>query len=78
MKVWALLGAARGPAAEALDAAAGVDELLLAGVEGVAGGADLDADLGLRGAGDELVAARAVNVGEDVFGVYLGLHLQGV
>src|SRR5579884_18253 len=62
------------PALEALDAAAGVDQLLLAGVEGVAGGADLDVDLGLGGASRELVAARAGDVGLDVLGMDFGLH----
>src|ERR671934_2053116 len=45
------------PALEALDAAAGVDELLLARVEGMACRADLDVQLGLRRPGHELVAA---------------------
>src|SRR5438045_576643 len=66
--------AARGPAPEALDAAARVDELLLAGVERMAGRADLDVELRLRRAGIELVAARAANVGEDVVGMDAGLH----
>ena len=51
---------------EALDASTGVDQLLSAGEEGMARVADVDADLRLRGAGLEGVAAgagdRAVNV----------------
>src|SRR3954447_25590721 len=53
---------ARGPALEALDAAAGVHQLLLARVERVAVGADLDVQLCLRGASRELVPARAAHV----------------
>src|SRR4051794_28279901 len=68
------LGGAGGAAAEAVDAAAGVHELLPARVERVAVRADLDVDLGLRRAGRELVAARAPHVGLDVFGVDSGLH----
>ena len=50
-------------AAEALDAAGGVDQLLLAGEEGVAGGADFDHQVSLvRGAGIEGVAAGALDV----------------
>src|SRR5271154_687698 len=49
-------------AAEALDAACGVDQLLLAGEEGVAGGADFENDVALvRGAGGEAVAAGALD-----------------
>ena len=59
---------------EALDATAGVDQLLPAGVERVAGGADLDVDLGLGRAGHELVAARAAYVSVDVLGMDIGLH----
>src|ERR1051325_4927094 len=47
---------------EALDAAAGVEELLLARVERVAVGADLDVELGLRRAGRERVPARTGHV----------------
>ena len=47
-------------AAEAFDASRGVYQLLLAGEERVASGADFDVDVALvRGAGDEAVAARA-------------------
>ena len=59
---------------EALDAAAGIDKLLLAGVERMALGADLDVDLRLRRAGHEVVPARAGDVGLDVVGVNVGLH----
>src|SRR5271156_3995025 len=49
-------------AAEALDAAGGVDQLLLAGEEGVAGGADFENDVALvRGAGGGAVAAGALD-----------------
>src|SRR5581483_9828504 len=61
-------------ALEALHAAAGVDQLLLASVEGVAGRADLDVELGLRRPGLELVAARAAHGREHVVGMDAGLH----
>src|ERR1700742_3100812 len=67
--------AALGHAAlEALDATAAVDELLAARVERVAVRADLDAQLVLSRAGDELVAARAVHVCSCVRRVDLRLH----
>ena len=66
--------AAGGAAAEALDPAAGVDQLLLARVERVAVRADLDVQLGLGRAGRELVAAGAADVRLDVLGMDLGLH----
>ena len=50
-------------ALEALDASAGVHQLLPARVERVAVRAHLDVQLVARGAGDELVAACAANVG---------------
>src|SRR5690606_17194218 len=61
---------------EAGDAAAGVQDLLLARVERVARAADLDVDLaGGRGAvGRERVAAGAGHLGDDVLGVDTGLH----
>src|SRR5207248_10759858 len=62
------------PALEALDAATGVHQLLLARVERVAGRADLDVQLGLGGARLELVAAGAANGREDVLGMDAGLH----
>src|SRR4051812_20017849 len=54
--------------AEPLDAAGGVDELLLAGEERVAGRADVDVQFRLGAAGDERVAAGAMNVTGDVLG----------
>src|SRR5439155_11627165 len=62
------------PALEALDASARVDQLLLARVERVAVGADLDVELGLRGTRLERVPAGARNGREDVFGMNLRLH----
>src|ERR687898_2561873 len=62
------------PALEALHPTAGVDELLLARVERVALGADLDVELVLRRARPELVSARARDVREDVVGMDVGLH----
>ena len=51
-------------AAEALDASGGINQLLLAGEEGVAGGADFEDDVSLvGGAGLEVVAAGAADVG---------------
>jgi hypothetical protein len=44
---------------EALDAAGGVDDLLLAGVQGMAVGANLDMDFGARGTGLDPEAAGA-------------------
>jgi hypothetical protein len=50
-------------AAEALDAAGRVDQLLLAGEERVAGGADFENDVALvRRAGGKVVAARALDL----------------
>src|SRR3954471_21747160 len=64
-------------AAEALDAAAGIHQLLLARVERVAVGADLDVNLCLRRTSRELVPARAAHVSFYVFGVEIGLHSVG-
>src|SRR4029077_3085902 len=66
------------PTVEPLDAAPGVDQLLLAGEEGVALRAELDAQGGNRGAGGELVAARAVHLALDVLGVDVGLHDRSI
>src|SRR3954453_22248648 len=63
-----------GAALEALDAPAGVDQLLPARVERMAVRADLDVNLGLRGARGELVAARKANVRLHVLRVDFGLH----
>ena len=49
--------------AEFVDATCGINELLLAGVEGVALGADLDGDVLLRGAGLVHGAASAADRG---------------
>src|SRR5215210_6751565 len=68
------LARARCTAAEALDAPAGVHELLTARVEGMAVRADLDMQLRLGGAGPELVAARAADVCGAVLGVNVCLH----
>src|SRR5262245_38627874 len=70
----ALLAGALETPLEALDAAAGVEELLLARVERVAVGANLDVELGLRRAGRERVPARAGHGREDVLGMDTGLH----
>src|SRR5699024_9182164 len=63
---------------EAGDAAAGVQDLLLAGVERMARGADLGADDAIRlgAAGGERVAAGAGHLGLDVCGVDLSLHVS--
>src|SRR4051794_25202241 len=67
-------GALGSAAPEALDATAGVHELLPARVERVAVRADLDVDLRLGRARRELVAARATDVRLDVLGMDVGLH----
>jgi hypothetical protein len=54
---------------EPLDATPGVDQLLLTGVERVALGAKLDMQVVTGRPRVELVAARAVHVGEGVIGV---------
>src|ERR671939_517797 len=61
------------PPLEALDAAAGVEELLLARVERVAVRADLDVQLGLRRSRLERVPARAGDRRQDVLGMDAGL-----
>src|SRR5215218_11096004 len=66
--------AAGGAPAEALNAAAGVHELLAARVEGMAVRADLDVQLRLRGTRPELVAAGAADVRGDVLGMNVCLH----
>src|SRR4051812_14347458 len=68
----------RVPALEPLDAATGVDELLLARVEGVTLGAQLHAQRWDRRAGHELVATRAVHLALDVVRVNSGLHIGPV
>ena len=59
---------------ELINAAAGVDQLLLAGVEGVALGADLNGDVLLGGAGLDDVAAGASDGGLLVIGMDSFLH----
>ena len=59
---------------ELINAAAGVDELLLAGVEGMALGADFDGDVLLGGAGGDDFAAGAADGGLFVLGMDSGLH----
>jgi hypothetical protein len=54
---------------ETLDAPARVDQLLFAGVEGVALGAELHVQIVFRRPRVELVAARAVHVGKLIIGV---------
>src|SRR4051794_29392073 len=70
----ALALAPRSATLEALDPAARIDQLLLAGVEGMARRADLHVQLGLRRARIELVPARAADVGEHVVGMDAGFH----
>src|SRR5213075_759579 len=60
--------------AEALHAAGGVDHLLLAGEEGVAGAAHFNVDDGGRRARDKAVPARALDGRALVFGVNSGFH----
>src|SRR5581483_2226064 len=62
------------PALEALDPSTGVHELLLARIEGVALGADLDVQLGLGRMDLERVPAGARHRGEHVIGMDTGLH----
>ena len=59
---------------ELINAAAGVDQLLLAGVEGVALGADLNGDILLGGAGLDHGAASAPDGGLLVIGMDSFLH----
>ena len=59
---------------ELVNAAAGVDQLLLAGVEGVALGADFHGDVLLGGAGLDDGAASALDGGLLVIGMDSFLH----
>ena len=59
---------------ELVNTAAGVDQLLLAGVERVALGANLDGDVLAGGAGLDDVAAGAPDCGLIIFGMYAFLH----
>ena len=60
---------------ELVHAAAGVDELLLAGVEGVALGADFNRDVLLGGTGLNHVAAGAANRGRLIIGMNAFFHV---
>jgi hypothetical protein len=60
--------------AEALDAAGGVDEFLLAGKERVAGGAYFHLDIFDGGTGFYDVSAGAGDFGHLIFGMYLFFH----
>src|SRR5919108_5659714 len=62
------------PPLEALDAAAGIEKLLLARIERVAVRADLDVQLGLRRTGLERVPAGAGDGRQDVLGMDASLH----
>ena len=67
-------------ALEALDASAGVDQLLLAGVERVAVGADLHVDVALGGTSHELVPAGAATLASLYSGwisVFMALPIVG-
>src|ERR1700712_3417677 len=72
-------GALAVPGLEARDPATGVHDALLAGVEGVAGRADLDVDdaVLLRAPRGETVAAATGHLGLDVLGVDARLHVAG-
>ena len=61
---------------ELIDTTAGIDQLLLAGVERVALGADLNRDVGLGGAGLNDGAASALDGGLLVFRMDSFLHGQ--
>lgn len=61
--------------AEFIEPASGVDQLVLAGVEGVAGRADFDFQSGLGGASSKSRAAGAGYLNRAVVGgVNIGLH----
>ena len=59
---------------ELINAAAGIDELLLAGIERVALGADLNGDVLLGGSGLDDFAAGAANGGALIVGMDAFLH----
>ena len=64
-------------AAELVDTPCRIHDFLLAGVEGVAGGTDLDVDVPAQGgAGDELVAAAAHDLDVFVLGMDAFFHLD--
>jgi len=60
---------------EALDAACGINELLLAGKEGMAGRTDFNLDILYRRTGLDDIAARTGNGGEFVFGMDTLFHV---
>ena len=60
---------------EFIHAAAGVDQLLLAGVEGVALGADFNGDVLLGGAGLDHIAAGAADRGGLIVGMNASFHV---
>ena len=60
---------------ELVNTAAGVDQLLLAGVERVALGADFNGDVFAGGAGGNNVAAGALYSGLIILGMYAFLHV---
>src|SRR5204862_1390696 len=74
-----LLGRGRGGVGvlllEAIDAALGVDQLLLAGEEGVAVAADVEVQVAVRGPGLPGGAARAVDLGGGVGGMDVLAHV---
>src|ERR1700730_5950388 len=70
------LGPFRGAALEALNPSSSVDQLLLAGIEGVARRADLHVKVRLHRPRVELVYAGAVHVCEHILGMDRRLHRQ--
>src|SRR5882762_41880 len=74
-----LLGRGRGSVGvlllEAIDAALGIDQLLLAGEEGVAIAADIEVKVAVRGAGLPGGAARAVDLGGGIGGMDVLAHV---
>src|SRR2546423_9265063 len=68
------LGPLCGAALETLNPSSGVDQLLLAGIEGMARRADLHVQVRFGGPRVELVSAGAVHVREHVLGMDRDLH----
>ena len=62
--------------AEALNAAGGVNQLLLAGKEGVAGGTNFHLDVPGGGTGFDYIPTGTVNFGHLIFGMNLLFHVQ--
>ena len=60
---------------EALNAAGAVNQLLLAGVEGVAFGADINGEIALGGAGLDDIAASAFNGTNWIIRMSIFFHL---